>query len=86
MTTSGDRAYYRLAFKIVADFSGMIAIPAVLAALLGKWMDTRYQTSPRYMILFLVIAFMITAYIIAKKSEHYRKQYESINTDSQKHV
>ena len=34
-----DAAYHRLAYKIFAEFTGTIAVPAVLATLLGKWLD-----------------------------------------------
>ncbi len=81
MTTSSDRAYQRLAFKILAEFGGIIAIPAVLAALAGKWLDTKYQTAPRYLIILLVLAFVLTAYSIKKKSAYYGRLYESITQE-----
>ena len=78
MTT--DAQYYRLAFRIFADFSGTIAIPAVLAALLGKWLDGRYGTEPWFMIGLLILAFAITAVSIQKKAKHYGKEYEKLDT------
>lgn len=75
---SADVKYYRLAGKIFADFSGTIAIPAVLSALLGKWLDSRYGTEPRYLIIFLTLAFALTAYAVTKKAKMYKKTYESL--------
>jgi F0F1-type ATP synthase assembly protein I len=74
-----DAPYYRLAGRIFADFSGTIAVPAVLAALLGKWLDERYATQPRYLILLLCLALALTAYTIARKAKRYKAQYENLN-------
>ena len=64
--------------KIFADFSGSIAIPAVGAAFLGKWLDARYGTSPYLIILCLLAAFALTAVIVVRKARHYSKLYSSI--------
>ena len=64
--------------KIFADFSGSIAIPAVLAAFLGKWLDARYGTSPKLMILCLLAAFVLTGIIIVRKARKYSELYASI--------
>ncbi len=66
--------------KIFADFSGSIAIPAVLAAFLGKWLDTRYGTSPKLIILCLLVAFVLTGIIIVRKARKYARLYTSIET------
>jgi len=73
-----DAQYQRLAMKIFADFSGSIAIPAVLAAFLGKWLDARYGTSPKLMILCLLAAFVLTGIIIVRKARKYSELYASI--------
>jgi F0F1-type ATP synthase assembly protein I len=75
---SNDSAYYRLAFKIVSDLTGSIAVPAVLAAFGGKWLDAKYHTAPRYLILLLILAFVLSAVHIVKKSVGYRNQYEAV--------
>lgn len=74
-----DAKYYRLAGRIFADFSGTIAVPAVLAALFGKWLDGRYSTEPRYLIILLVLAFALTFYAVAKKAKRYKEEYEKLN-------
>ena len=79
---SQDAKYYRLAGRIFADFSGIIAVPAVLAALLGKWLDERYGTEPRYLILLLVVAFALTVYAVVKKAKVYKNAYERLMNES----
>lgn len=76
---SDDRAYQRLAMRIFADFSGTIALPAVLGALLGKWLDARYGTSPWLLITSLVAALCLTALMITKKVKKYSKEYNDLN-------
>ncbi len=80
---SQDAKYYRLAMRIFVDFSGAIAIPAVAAALLGKWLDTRYGTEPRYVILLLIVSFALSGYIVVKKAKQYRDSYEVLNNSKE---
>lgn len=77
-TMASDANYYRLAMKIFADFSGTIAIPAVLAALAGKWLDEKYATEPRYLIVFVFLALVLTAVILVRKAKKYRDAYEKL--------
>ncbi|MBU0646126.1 AtpZ/AtpI family protein [Patescibacteria group bacterium] len=75
---TSDAAYYRLAMRIFADFSATIAVPAVLGALAGKWLDTQYGTEPRYLIICLAAVFALTALVIAKKAKIYSRQYKRL--------
>ncbi|MEK7614845.1 MAG: AtpZ/AtpI family protein [Patescibacteria group bacterium] len=74
-----DSAYYRLAFKIFFDFTGITAVPAVLAALGGKWLDTRFHTAPRYVILLLLLAFLSTGILFVKKAKEYKVELDDLN-------
>lgn len=73
-----DAAYYRLAMRIFADFSASIAVPAVLGALLGKWLDSQYATYPRYLIICLLVAFLLTSLNILKKASFYSESYKQL--------
>ena len=75
---SQDAKYYRLAARIFADFSGTIAVPAVLAAILGQWLDEKNGTEPRYLMIFLVLAFIFTAIFVMRKAKMYKKAYEAL--------
>lgn len=76
---ASDSAYQRLAMRIFADFSGTIAVPAVLGALLGKWLDGRYGTHPRYLIACLTVALLGTAILVVRKAKYYGKKYQDLN-------
>jgi F0F1-type ATP synthase assembly protein I len=73
-----DAKYYRLAARIFADFSGTIAMPAVLAALLGQWLDLRYGTQPRLLIVFLALSLILTTVVIVRKARKYKQDYETL--------
>jgi F0F1-type ATP synthase assembly protein I len=75
---SKEAQYYRLAMRIFADFSGTIALPAVGAALLGQWIDEGQGTEPRYLIILLVLAFALSAYIVVRKAKKYLAAYEKL--------
>lgn len=80
---NNDAVYYRFAMKAFADFSGTIAVPAIAAAFLGKWLDQKYGTEPRYLILCLALTFAATAFTIYKKAKRYQKTYEKIITKTE---
>lgn len=65
--------------RIFADFSGTIAVPAVLAALLGKWLDGRLGTEPKLLIGCMAVALAGTALMIVRKARKYAKLYQSLN-------
>ena len=71
-----------LAWRIFADFSASIAVPAVLGALLGKWLDTRYGTKPYLLIACLAAALLLTAINIVHKAKYYNKEYSRLNENN----
>jgi len=73
-----DRDYQRLAYRIFADFGASIAVPVVLAAFLGKRLDSRFETAPFFLVGCFVLAFAITAFSIVKKARQYQKEYVAI--------
>ena len=70
-----DAYYYVLAVRIAADLGFTIAVPAVLAALLGKWLDERWGTYPLLFVLLLIVAFCLTAILVYRKAIQYAKRY-----------
>ncbi|MCH8049728.1 AtpZ/AtpI family protein [Patescibacteria group bacterium] len=71
-----DRYYYILAFRIAGDLAITIVIPALIAAYVGVKIDERLDSSPWALVIALVIAFLLTAYIVVKKARYYQKLYE----------
>lgn len=75
---TSDREYYLFALRIIGDFGVNIAVPAVLAALLGNWLDEKYDRYPLFIILCLIVAFLFTAKIIQKKAKKYGDEYQKM--------
>jgi len=73
-----DRKYYLFALKIAGDFGVAIAAPAVVAALLGNWLDGKYSTYPLFLILCLLVAGLLTAKSIHRKAKRYGEQYNKM--------
>ncbi len=75
--TPGNNYYYRLAFRIAADFGVTLAVPAVIAAFLGKWLDKRWGTDPWLLFACLTIAFIFTGIFVVRKAKVYGKLYQN---------
>ncbi len=73
-----DRAYYLFGLKIAGDFGASIAVPVVILALLGQWLDEKYDKSPLFLILGFVLAALISAKIIYKKAKVYGEIYQKM--------
>jgi hypothetical protein len=73
-----DRKLYLFALRIVGDFGAAIAIPVVAFVLGGQWLDTKYSTGNRYMIIGFVVAALLSGKIIYKKTKRYGKEYDDL--------
>ncbi|MEK7530203.1 MAG: AtpZ/AtpI family protein [Patescibacteria group bacterium] len=74
---ASDSYYIRLAVRIFFDFGVSIAIPAVVATLVGVRLDSKWGTEPWMLVLLLIIAFLSTGVWIYKKAKYYKKLYEN---------
>ena len=76
---TSDAAYYRFAVRIMSDFGIVIAVPAVIAAFGGIWLDKKLENTPWFLIIGLIAAFVSTYLVIQKKAKNYAKQFEKLN-------
>lgn len=77
--SKNDRSYYLFALKIVGDFGATIAIPVVALTLLGKYLDQRWQTGPRLLILGFILSLLISGRIIYRKAKRYGQEYQQLH-------
>ena len=75
---NSDREYYLFALRIAGDFGASIAVPAILAALLGSYLDVKYVVYPIFTVICLLVAFSLTALMIRKKAKRYGEQYQKM--------
>lgn len=62
------------AMGIVWDLMFDILVPVVLFALLGRWLDRRYGTTPLFIAISLIFALAVTIVIVTKKGRSIAKQ------------
>lgn len=62
------------AVGIVWEILAMIAIPTVLFALGGRWLDARYGTSPWFLAIGLLLSLAVCAFIVVKKGRAIAKK------------
>ncbi len=73
MLPNENEPWWRPALNFMAQISAWIAGPIILALLLGSWLDERYQTGSRYLIICVAVAFLVTNFGLVKKTIEYRK-------------
>lgn len=76
--TDDTRASYMLGLRIMADFGATIAVPAVLAAVVGQKIDAAWGTRPYVLIALLLAAFGLTIIVIRRKAISYGKEYRNL--------
>jgi F0F1-type ATP synthase assembly protein I len=51
-----------LSLRIMANISGWIAFPVIIALYLGKWLDQKFGTSPWLFLATIAVFFLISMY------------------------
>lgn len=73
-----DRRTMLFALRIVGDFGVTIAVPIVFFAVIGKRLDAAYGTAPWFLVAGFVLAAVISAVTIVRKTKRYAKEYEEL--------
>lgn len=73
-----DRAYQMLGLRIVGDFGATIAVPVVLFAMAGQWLDEKYAKTPFFTVLGFVLAATLSGRMIYKKAKAYGDAYKKL--------
>lgn len=73
-------ASMQFALRAVADLTGTIFVPAIVAALAGRAVDARYGIGHTMFGILLVLTFIATAVVLVKKIRHYAKEYQQLIT------
>lgn len=64
----------------MGDFGVTLAVPVVIFALMGQWLDTKYSTGPWFLVVGFAVAALSSAKIIYTKAKKYGAQYQRLNT------
>jgi hypothetical protein len=71
-----QNAWWQPAVMMFAKLSGWIAAPIVISLYLGKWLDKKYDSAPRYLLICIGTAFFISMIGLVKESI---KEYKKID-------
>ncbi len=77
-TPNSDRLFYRFAAKVLAEITGLLAIPALSAVLLGNYLDQRFSSKPLYISICLIIAAIISATTIRQKTKELGAEFQKL--------
>ncbi len=78
MKPEGLGKYYAFAMKAMGDITLTIAAPAVLAAILGHYLDQHFGTGKLLFIVLLALAFVLTIMILPRKIRQYGQAYQKL--------
>lgn len=65
---------------------GWVAGPVIIALLVGRWLDDKYQTSPWILLIFVFVAFVFSIIGIVKETNKTIKQIEGNKKEEKKEV
>jgi len=69
-----DKAWWQPALIMFARMSGWIAVPVIIGAFLGKWLDEKYNSEPWFFLITVGVSFIISMFGLAKVTiEEYKK-------------
>jgi len=74
-----NNQWWKPGVEIFSQVSGWIAAPIILALVLGKYLDGRFDTKPWIFIGLTGVAFLISSFGIIKVVTRYMKKIEEEN-------
>ncbi len=77
MAENDKKANYIEAIKVFSRMSGYIIGPVILGLVVGKTIDARYHTSPRAVIISIIVASVISFIGLIKEAMKYVKTIDT---------
>jgi len=76
-----DWRYILLGLRITGEFGAIIAVPVVLLAMLGKYLDGLYGTRPMFLVGGFIVAFVLSAVSINRRAKKFRDEFLAIEPE-----
>ena len=76
-----DRAYQLFGLRAAGELGYLIALPVVLFALAGKWLDGRFGTKPWCVIAGFVLAALLSGTAVYRRAKQLGMQYDALNKE-----
>lgn len=74
ITGYGQGPWWKPAMQVFSEISTWILVPIVLALILGKYLDKRYDTQPVLLLVSAGLAFIFSGYGIVKTVKEFQKK------------
>lgn len=68
-----------MGLRIVGDFGASIAVPVIVFVLIGQWLDGRYEKTPLFTVIAFILAALVSAKMIYRKSKQYGEEYNNLD-------
>lgn len=79
---SKEKAWWAEGLGLFSQITAWIVAPVITALFLGNFLDNRYGTSPRYLLICVGIAFIITNIGLIIEMLRYQKRLKDITQDN----
>jgi len=73
-----DKNWWQQGLVVFVQISGWIMGPIILALFLGKWLDNKYQTDPRYLLICVAVAFVISNVGLVREVVRYSRKMKKM--------
>lgn len=73
-----DKNWWQQGLVVFVQISGWIIGPIILALFLGKWLDNKYQTDPRYLLICVAVAFVISNVGLVREVIRYSRKMKKM--------
>ncbi len=74
MQENKNKIWWKPAFEIFSEISTWIAIPIIIALIIGKALDKHYNTKPYLLLIFSAVAFLFSSFGIVKAVKRYAEK------------
>lgn len=78
MQKEGMGKYYVFALRAAADITATILVPAVVAALLGKYLDAHFGGGKAFFIALLIASALLTVWGLVTKVRTYGEAFKKL--------
>ena len=83
MKKNNQAAWWQPAVMMFVKLSGWIAAPIIIALYLGKWLDKKYDSAPRWLLICIGIAFLISMIGLVKETVREYKKIDRLSKNGQ---
>ena len=84
LVKNNQAAWWQPAIVMFLKLSGWIATPIIIALYLGKWLDKRYDSAPRLLIISIGLAFFISMAGLTKEAVREYKKIDKLGKENKK--